>query len=118
MKKVFFKPKEEIIELLLWNGPAGCIASDRIMVDGLPVGYMYREEPDNDSDSGWRFFAGDEDDDYCSDPDKAGIYHLNTVCNSSSDIIPFLDSPYGTAFFRNEEGVFEEEDFEPSADDN
>lgn len=118
MEKNFFKPKEAILELLHRDDPAACFASDRIMVDGLPVGYMYREEPDDEGDSGWRFFAGDEDEDYCHDPNKAGIYHLNTVCNYSSDIIPFLDSPYGTAFFRNEDGVFEEEDFEPSEDDN
>ncbi len=33
------------IKLLLtdWDGADGCIATDRITVDGLPVGYMYRE---------------------------------------------------------------------------
>lgn len=35
------------IKLLLtdWDGADGCIATDRITVDGLPVGYMYREKP-------------------------------------------------------------------------
>lgn len=34
------------IKLLLtdWDGADGCIATDRITVDGLPVGYMYREK--------------------------------------------------------------------------
>lgn len=32
-----------------------CLASDKITVDGLPVGYMYREEPEEEDDSGWRF---------------------------------------------------------------
>ena len=42
-------------------GYGSCYASDRIAVDGCPVGYCYREEPDNDTDtdSGWRFFAGE-----------------------------------------------------------
>jgi hypothetical protein len=34
----------------------GCIATDKITVDGLKVGYMYREETDDGLDSGWRFF--------------------------------------------------------------
>lgn len=45
--KNFFKKKEDIVELLNWEGAEGCIATDRITVDGLPVGYMYREEPLN-----------------------------------------------------------------------
>lgn len=49
--------------LFHWEFPEGCFATDRILVDGCKVGYMYREEPDSDSsmpDSGWRFNAGDE----------------------------------------------------------
>lgn len=46
-----FKLKEnEIKELTTVKG--GCIASDRITVDGQKVGYMYRENPTNDADSG------------------------------------------------------------------
>src|SRR5215469_2486693 len=36
------------------QGHGGCIASDRITVDGAPVGYCYREVPVNKMDSGWR----------------------------------------------------------------
>ena len=43
-----------------WRGPAVCIATDRITVDGSQVGYCYREEPMAEGDSGWRFAAGDE----------------------------------------------------------
>ena len=38
-------------------GRGGCIASDRITVDGRPVGYMYRSRPDDPADSGWCFAA-------------------------------------------------------------
>ena len=34
------------------QGHGGCYASDRITVDGLKVGYMYREDP-HDQLSGW-----------------------------------------------------------------
>ncbi len=101
--------RESIRELLTgWEGPEGCLATDRIMVDGCKVGYMYREKPDNTiPDSGWRFTAGDESAEYMTDPDKAGIYSLNTVCNVDPDIIPLLKSPYGTAFYRDENGQFQ-----------
>lgn len=88
------------IKLLLtdWDGADGCIATDRITVDGLPVGYMYREKPAEGTefegyDSGWRFFAGDEDDEYVDNADNGGIYKLNTICNYSPEIIPFLGLP-------------------------
>ena len=85
------------------NGTAGCFATNRITKDGKKVGYMYREEPDADSelpDSGWRFFAGDETDEYANDPDNVNIYSLNTICAFDPDIKPYLDAPYGSAFIR------------------
>ena len=69
------------------EGADGCIATNRITVEGCKVGYCYREEPDGGWDSGWRFTAGDESDDYMDDPNNAGLYKLNTICNDDSDII-------------------------------
>ena len=41
-EKKFFIPANNIKDLLTdWNEAGGCFASDRITVDGLPVGYMY-----------------------------------------------------------------------------
>ena len=81
-----------------------CIASDRITVDGAPVGYMYREEPDNALDSGWRFFAGDESDEYCGDTTNFEIYDVNTIANYDPSIVSYLESPLGSAFERPREG--------------
>jgi hypothetical protein len=62
-----------------------------ITVDGMPVRYMYREKPDNDLDSGWRFFAGSETDEYVEIPENCGIYDVNTIANYDPDIIPHLE---------------------------
>jgi hypothetical protein len=71
----------------------GCIASNRITVDGMPVGYMYRELVSNNFlDSGWRFFAGDETGEYADNPNNFNIFDLNTICNYDQDIIPILKS--------------------------
>lgn len=105
MNKKFHLTAEQIIPLIDSN--EGCIASDRITVDGCKVGFMYREDTEDSTypDSGWRFMAGDEDEDYMSNADYHGIYLVNTICNYDPDIIPFLDAPPGTAFISNEEGV-------------
>ena len=99
----FFLSRKQIKKVYVPNGPEGCFATNRITVDGKKVGYMYREEPDSDSelpDSGWRFFAGDETEEYTDNPDNINIFSLNTICNYDSDIIPYLDAPYGSAFIR------------------
>ncbi len=61
---------------------------------------MYREKPNQEMDSGWRFFAGDESQEYANNPDKLAIYEVNTICNYDQAIIPFLDAPFGSAFGR------------------
>ena len=109
-KKYYIKP-EDIKELFHTDGPDGCIASDRIMVDGEKIGYMCREYADHDGDSGWRFTAGDEDEEYMSIPENAGVYTLNAVANVDMDIIPFLNSPVGSGFFRDENGKLVKDDF-------
>ena len=81
-------------------GYGACIATDRITVDGEPVGYMYREEPEDPVDSGWVFMAGTETQDYMDDPANSGVYDVNTVANYDSDIIQFLDAPVGSRFSR------------------
>lgn len=79
-------------------GRGSCIASDRITVDGELIRYMYREEPDDKVDSGWRFFAGDETQDYADDADNFAMYDVNTIANYDPRIVGLLDSPAGSAF--------------------
>ena len=102
--------KAEDVKHLLpdWEGADGCIATNRITVEGRKVGYCYREEPDGGWDSGWRFTAGDESEAYMDDPNNAGIYKLNTICNDDPDIISLLHTPAPCAFERDESGVFQQ----------
>lgn len=86
--------------------PSGCFATDKIIVDGEKIGFMYRETPLNVQDSGWRFMSGNENDDYMNDTSKSGIYHLNTLCNYDESIIELLDFPVGSIFKRNADGKF------------
>ncbi len=76
------------------------IATDRITVDGQPVGHMYREERAFADDSGWRLTAGDEDDAYARDPDKWGAVDINVIANTDPEIVAFLDAPVGSQVVR------------------
>jgi hypothetical protein len=97
-----FKIKaHEFIDLVPTMG--GCFATDKITVDGMKVGYMYREESDEQMDTGWRFFSGTEDQEYVDDPNNTMIYSVNTIANYDKAIIPYLDLPAGTELERIED---------------
>jgi len=91
-------------------GFGSCLASDRITVDGRPVGFMYREVPDSRADSGWRFFSGDETQEYSDDAAHFALYDVNTIANYDPSITEFLEAPPGSAFCRNARGEFEPEE--------
>jgi len=102
--------------LPLARGRGSCLASDHITVEGRPVGFMYREEPDTEFDSGWRFLSGLETDAYVNDLANVGLYDVNTIANYDRDIIPLLDAPPGSAFERDDDGRFVSVAFEPPDD--
>ena len=105
--------KIEVKNLIDWHGGngEGCFVSDMITKEGYKVGYMYREIPDDSvPDSGWRFLAGNEDEQYTDNPDNLHIFAINTVCNYDPDIIPYLSAEYGNAFIRTSNDSFNIDD--------
>jgi hypothetical protein len=48
---------------LIWcRVPKGyCICSKRIAWEGGPILWMYREAPDREDDTGWRFLSNETD---------------------------------------------------------
>lgn len=58
MTKTFYLSSDQIKRLT--PGRGRCLATDMITVEGHKVGYMYRSEPRDGSDSGWVFMAGNE----------------------------------------------------------
>ncbi len=112
--KPYAIPAPDIRPLLRdWEGPAGCFATDQVTVLNLGVGFCYREEPEGDQfpDSGWRFFSGQEDQDYLDDPKNSGVFHLNTIANYDPEILAVIDAPYGSAFGRGPDGKLHPEPF-------
>lgn len=103
--KEFIIDEKDIKQLTELKG--GCIVSNKITKEGYKVGYMYRENPSNNfCDSGWRFFAGDETEEYCNDSNNFNIFELNTVCNYDISIEGKLEAPVGSSFIKvNDEFV-------------
>ena len=104
MAKCYHLPPSAMRPLAIGYG--SCIASVQITVDGKRVGYMYRENPDGSTDSGWRFFSGNESQSYADDAEHFEIYDVNTIANYDPGIIPFLDTDIGSAFARDVQGEF------------
>jgi hypothetical protein len=102
MNKIYKLKPEEIKNIAVGYG--SCFATDMITVKGKKVGYMYRDEPDNEIDSGWRFMWGKESQKYMDNAENLAVYDINTIANYSPDIVEFLDFQYGSAFERNAEG--------------
>ena len=88
----------QIVQLIEPIG--GCIATDKITVDGELVDYMFHGEAHNNLDSGWQFFSGTEDQNYIDDSSNSGIYDVNTIANYDQAIIPYLHLPIGTQLER------------------
>lgn len=92
----------------------GYVLATKMLVDGKKkVRYMYREEPDNAEDSGWRFFCGEEDNAYIAAPENIGIYDISTVVGLDNGILPYLELPAGTALACGERGYFKRVDARP-----
>ena len=79
------------------TAPSGsCLVSDTILTGGMPVGYMFREKPHHESDSGWRFFASAYDD----HQELVPVGNIRAVADLDSSVIPYLDNPIGSEFER------------------
>ena len=77
-----------------------CVAADMVTVGDRGIGFMIREEPEFDGDSGWRFFSGLETEEYAQNEAHFHVYKLNFVANFEPDVVPHLDAEVGMAFER------------------
>jgi len=80
-----------------------CFVSNMVMREGRPIGYMYRDQPYRDGDSGWVFLNGSESEEYMDNPHNQALYSVAEVARLDPSIIPLLDAPIGSAFERDSE---------------
>lgn len=104
MRKEFMLSEGQIRPLA--QGFGLCVVSDMVTIEGKPVGFACREEPQDKDDSGWRFLAGIESSAYIDDTRNFSLLDVNVVANYDEAIIALLDEPVGAVFDRSEDGVF------------
>ena len=84
-----------------------CFVTNRILREGARVSYLYREGPDEEADSGWRFTANDESDEYMDNVDNLAYVSVGLVLSHDDSFIHLLDSPRGSAYARDSKtGLF------------
>jgi hypothetical protein len=81
------------------------IVSRRVLDDGRPVGFLYREAPDNSVDSGWRVFAGDESRAYTDNADNAQAVPLRELLGRDKALEEIFRTPAPCAFERRKPGT-------------
>lgn len=79
-----------------------CLASARIASDRTQVGFMYREKPEEELDSGWRFLAGDETDEFLENEANYGVFDVEYIVGIDPLIRNYIHLPVGTELERNE----------------
>ena len=85
-----------------------CFVTNNVLYDGEAVGYLYREDPDHEDDSGWRMNTGKESDEYMEDLNNISYVSLGAVLSQDDSVIHLLDREVGCAFARDEYGQFVE----------
>lgn len=92
-----------------------CFVTRKVLHDGEPVGWLYREVPESDDDSGWRILAGTEDQAYLDDPDNTVYVSLGAVLTGDDSFIGLLGRDVGVEFVRNGDGAFIEQPESPES---
>lgn len=77
------------------------IASHEVARSGKRVGYLYRERPDNELDSGWRVFSGHESQAFADDAGNFAMYNASTIVQIDPSIAPLLSHDPPVAFERD-----------------
>lgn len=93
-------------------------ASDEITTMGRTIGYMYRDEPGDEHDSGWRFLSGDESQEYLDDEGHVDVVTVDAIAKQDAAIVQYLGSPPGTHLVRVDgSDEFVDADEEPTDND-
>ena len=82
------------------------VVSKRITEDGYRVGYMKREEPRDEEDSGWSFWAGNEDEEYSNAIENLGLYPVWHIADVDPTLMRYIDKPAGAALIRKSDDEF------------
>jgi Uncharacterized protein conserved in bacteria len=62
------------------------------------IGYCYRDYPETNIDSGWRFLYGDEDETYLDNPTNSEAIYPEDMLSISPALDPILSAPINSEY--------------------
>lgn len=71
------------------------VVSREVSREGAAVGFLYREAPVFEQDSGWRFFSGAESDEYVADAEHFDTLPLSDVLSAHPELSALMAEPEG-----------------------
>ncbi len=83
--------------------PQWCLVSQAVL-EGTAPGFLYRERPLADGDSGWRIFSGKESGEYLAWPDHVPAVPLHKLIQRWPELAERLDGPVGRVWERGQDG--------------
>lgn len=91
-----------------------CLASSMILSDKpLPIRFFYRDYPEHDNDTGFRFYSGFETDEFLSQDHAACVAPLRSMEKIEPSIKALLSrSAVGTVWERVEDGWVQVTDYQ------
>jgi hypothetical protein len=87
---------------------SGAIVTRKIL-DGEPIRFAERLEPNNPQDSGWAFTSGTETQKYMDNAKNMAIVRLSAMVERDPELKKIIDAPVGSVFRRTKSGFVPEE---------
>lgn len=82
-----------------------CIVTKSLLNGETKFRWLFREEPLNDTDTGWMAFGDSDNDEYVNNPKNLTVVDLNTLINIEPTILNVYEMPIGTdLIFIEEDG--------------
>lgn len=98
----FFKKNKPVLPPKFTKYAPLVLASQQVIgAQRLPVCFAFRVTPNNEADSGWVFWSGNEDQAYIDDSSNTVVCPLLSFLELDSSLIDLIKNPLGTAWERD-----------------
>jgi hypothetical protein len=88
--------KDMALKIEFIRNAGGCIVSNNILSGQGKLKWLFREEPVNKDDNGWRFFSEVDDDKFINSPENLTVCDFNTVAEIEPAILGIYHFPIGS----------------------
>ena len=96
------------------------LVSKSVFEGDSTVRFLYREKPDNEKDSGWRLFSGNETEEYNNDANNIRLCNIGWLIDFDPSLLELFKHDFDVAFERESKTSKwkQIQDWQPSAEEN